>query len=114
MDPRDLDRANGADEELAGAARRSYKTAVEQAFAARENNIRLARSFFEDWIETLETQGDNNRRALRNLTQVAWEQQETFFRLSWESFDAYGSFLDSLYTYHEDASKKPEEPEKDG
>lgn len=107
MDEKDANRA----EDLAEVARRSYKMAVDRAFAARESNVRIARSFFEDWVDMLEAQADINRYTLRSLADVAWEQQETFLKLSRESLHAYNSFLDSLYDSYEEASKK-QEPEE--
>jgi hypothetical protein len=100
MNEKDANRFDESTEELTEAARESYRAAVNQTFAARESNMRLARSFFEDWVDTLETQAEVNRRALQGLANLAREQQEVFQELSRRSFDAYDGFLDSLFSYY--------------
>lgn len=114
MDEKDANRADQAAEELTKAARESYRAAVDRAFAARESNMRLSRSFFEDWIDTFEAQAELNRHVLKSMAEMAWEQRQNFLRLSRESSDAYDGFLGSLYTYYEEVSEEPKEPEKDG
>lgn len=106
MGEKDMDEVNAA-EKMAEAVRGYYETAVEGASAMQESNARLTRSFYDGSVEALEAQAEFNRHTLQNL---AREQRETFLRLARESFDAYDGFLDSMYTYYEEASKKPEEP----
>jgi hypothetical protein len=110
MDEKDVRRVNEVIEDLTEAARESYKTAVDQAFAARESNMRLARSFFEDWTDTLEAQAELNRRTLQSLAEQVRRNQEVFRKLSRNSLNAYDGFLDSLYSYYEEVSKEPKEP----
>lgn len=110
MDEKNVRRANEVIEDLTEAARESYKAAVDQAFAARESNMRLARSFFEDWTDTLEAQAELNRRALQSLAEQVRRNQEVFRKLSRNSLNAYDGFLDSLYSYYEEVSKEPKEP----
>lgn len=109
MDEKDINRVNEAAEELAEAARESYKAAVDRAFATRESNMRLARSFFEDWGDTLQDQAELNRRTLQTLAELAREQREVFRQLSLQSMNAYDGFLDSLFYYYQDVSKRSEE-----
>ena len=110
MDEKNVRRANEVIEDLTEAARESYKAAVDQAFAARESNMRLARTFFEDWTDTLEAQAELNRRALQSLAEQVRRNQEVFRKLSRNSLNAYDGFLDSLYSYYEEVSKEPKEP----
>ena len=110
MNEKDVRRVNEVIEDLTEAARESYKTAVDQAFAARESNMRLARSFFEDWTDTLEAQAELNRRALQSLAEQVRRNQEVFRKLSRNSLNAYDGFLDSLYSYYEEVSKEPKGP----
>jgi hypothetical protein len=109
MDEKDTNRIDEAVEEMTAAARESYKAAVVRAFAAQESSERLARSFFEDWIGTLRNQTELNRRTLHSLAELSREQQEALRQLSLGSLNAYDGFLDSLFAYYKEASKKPEE-----
>lgn len=109
MDEKDINWVNEATEELAEAARESYKAAVDRAFAAREGNMRLARGFFEDWVDTLQDQAELNHRTLQTLAELAREQREVFRELSLRSVNAYDGFLDSLFSYYQDVSKRSEE-----
>src|SRR3954452_9173106 len=111
MDEKDMNRINEAVEEMAEAAQESYKAAVDRAFAARESNARFARSFFEDWLDTLQSQADLNRRTLQSMAELSREQQEALRQLALGSLNAYDGFLDSLYTYYKEVSKEPEEPD---
>ena len=108
MDEKDARRAEEAAEELGRLARESYKAAVDRAFEAQKSGIRLSRSFFEDWVETLEDHVELNRRTMQGLTELAREQREVLRQLSHESLDAYDGFVDSLATYHDEVSEEPE------
>ncbi len=110
MNEKDMDRFDEATGELAEAVRESYRAAVDRAFVARESNARLARDFFEDWIDTLQDQAELNRRTMQSLAEQAREQQEAFRQLSRESLNAYDGFLDSLFSYYKEVSKEFEEP----
>lgn len=111
MDEKDINRSTDAAEEMNRAARESYRAAVDQAFDLQKRNMRLSRSFFENWVETLEDHAELNRRTAESLTELVREQREVFQRLSRESVDAYDGFVDSLASYHEDVSGDPEERE---
>lgn len=112
MNEKDADRIGEASEELTEAARGSYKAAVDRAFAAQEGHTRLTRSFFENWVDTLQDQAELNRRTVQNLAELAREQREAFRELSRESLNAYDGFLDSLFSYYKEALEEPEkEPE---
>ena len=108
MDEKGMNRIDEATGELTEAARESYRAAVDRAFAARESNTRLARSFFEDWVDTLEAHAELNRRTVRGMAELAREQREAFRKLSLESLDAHEGFVDSLFSYYKEVSKEPE------
>ena len=109
MNEKDTNRIEEAAEELAEAARESYRAAVDRAFAAQESNMNLARSFFEEWVDTVQDQAELNRRAMQSLAELAREQREVFQELSRESLNAYDGFLDSLFSYYEEVLGEPKE-----
>lgn len=106
MAGRDPKRTHEAAERLAETALDSYKAAVDRAFAARESNARLTRSFFEEGMGLLEDQAELNRRTLRSLAQRVREQREALQQISQDSQGAYSGFLDSLSSYHNDISEE--------
>lgn len=105
------DRGYGADraaDDLAKAARESYRAAVERAFEARESHERMTRHFFEDGIGLLEEHSEANRRTMQRLAAQARERREAFRELSRASLDSYSGFLDSLSDYRSDVLGEPE------
>src|SRR5687767_351625 len=108
VDERGARRNREASERLDRLTREGYKTAVDQAFEAQKSGMRLSRSFFENWVETLDDQAELNRRTLGSFQQLVREQSEVFREFSRESVDAYDGFLDSLNAYEEDISNLEE------
>jgi uncharacterized membrane-anchored protein YjiN (DUF445 family) len=107
MGDKDADKAkNGVVEELTEAVQESYEAAA----AMQESHAQLARRFYEHSVEAFEVQAQINRHTLQSVAELAWEQQEIFQRLSRESLVAYDGFLDSLFSYHREVLREPEEP----
>ena len=100
--------AKGTDWEITkrfdAAARESYMAAVDQAFEVQKSGMKLSRTFFQNWMETLEEGVEINRRALEGLQEIATEQREVFFELSHESLNAYDDFVNSLSLYEAEIS----------
>jgi len=108
MDERQRDRAGDALEEMAAASRESYRAVVERAFAARESNERLTRTFFEEGLEVFQDHAELHRRTFARLAEQVRRQREAFRDLARESGDAYDGFLDSLSAYHREVSEDEE------
>ena len=100
----ELERQREAARKLDTAARESYRAAVDHAFEMQKDGIKVSRSFFQNWVETLEEGAEINRRDLEELLRVAAEQRQIFYGLSRESLDAYDGFLGSLTFYDEELS----------
>ena len=111
MNERGTEGPERAFQEMAEISRRSYAEAVDKAFEAQKENIRLSRTFFERWVETLEASAELHRQAARGMAEVVREQQGFFRGLSRESFGAYDDFLGSLSAYYEEAAKDVEDKE---
>ena len=104
------DRDYGADraaEELAEAARDSYRAAVDRAFEARASHVRMTRHYFEDGIGLLEDHSEANRRAMQRLAEQARERREALQEVSRASLESYSGFLDSLSDYRSDVLQEP-------
>jgi hypothetical protein len=107
MDEKGVNHIDEAAGELTEAARESYRVAVDRAFTARESNTRLARNFFEDWVDTLEAHAELNRRTGKRVAELAWQQREALRQLSLESLVTHENFVDSLFSYYKEVSKEP-------
>lgn len=92
-------------EKFDAAARESYMAAVDRAFEVQKSGAKLSRTFFENWVQTLEEGVEINRRALEDLQRIAAEQREVFYDLSRESLDSYEGFLGSLEAYETKISR---------
>ena len=101
---RELERQREAARRVDTAARESYRAAVDHAFELQKDGMKISRTFFQNWVETLEEGAEINRRALEDLQRVAAERREIFYGLSRESLDAYDGFLGSLTLYDEELS----------
>lgn len=112
MERKNAHRGEGPAEAFDAAARESYMAAVDRAFEAQKDGMRLSRTFFQNWMETLEEGAEINRRTLEGLQRLAVEQREIFFGLSHESMDAYDGFVDSLSLYEAEVmGQKDQDPE---
>ena len=106
MDEKGAKRAGETAEEMDRIARESYMAAVDRAFDVQKSGMRLSRRFFENWIETLEDHAELNRRTMEDLTELVREQREVFRKMSRESLESYGGFVDSLTSYYEEVSRE--------
>ncbi|QIN82730.1 hypothetical protein GBA63_08785 [Rubrobacter tropicus] len=99
-------------EKFDAAARQSYMAAVDRAFEVQKSGAKLSRTFFENWVQTLEEGVEINRRALEDLQNIAAEQREVFYNLSRESLGAYEGFVGSLDAYEARISENRETADK--
>ncbi len=106
MERKNAHRERDVAELFDAAAHESYMAAVDRAFEAQKGGMRLSRTFFQSWMETLEEGVEINRRALEDLRRISAEQREVFFDLSRESLDAYDGFVDSLDAYEAEVSDR--------
>ena len=111
MDEKTLRGAGGVAEVMAVVMRRSYSAAVNHAFDIQKSNIKLSRTFVENWLETLEEGAESNRRALRDVASLVREQQRVLDHFARESLDAYDGFLGPPSTYEKEAPGKTEDAE---
>lgn len=98
-----------ATERFDAAARETYMAAVDRAFDVQKSGVKLSRTFFQSWMETLEEGVEINRRALEGLQRIAEDQRELFFDLSRDSLESYDGFVDSLSLYEAEVSRQMED-----
>ncbi|HET7480410.1 MAG TPA: hypothetical protein VFJ72_12940 [Rubrobacteraceae bacterium] len=111
MDERNLDRANKAARQMAEISRESYRAVVERAFAARESNERLTRSFFEEGLELFQDHAELNRRTLNRMAEQAQEHRDALLSLSRDSLTSYDDFVGSLSGFYDEVTGEREREE---
>jgi hypothetical protein len=98
----DRERKEKERQEAFEATWRSYRTAVQNAFALQERTLEFARSLLEGPAEALRTQAENNRSAFDALAEQSRKQQEALENLIWEITNAYMNVLQAPFSYYQE------------
>jgi hypothetical protein len=77
----------------------SYKVAVERGASAQEEGAQLTEVFFNQTINSLRAQAEENRQASQQLADQQQRQADAAQTLTQESVDAYMAFMDSMFSY---------------
>ena len=99
MDQQSQQRINEAAEQFADALVQSYKVAVERGASAQEEGAQLTEIFFNQTINSLRAQAEENRQAAERLTDQHQRQTEAAQTITEESVDTYMRFIDSMFSY---------------
>ena len=92
-------KVNEAAEQFTDALVQSYKTVAEHGASAQEGSTQLTEVFFNQTINNLRAQAEQNRQATQQLTDQQQRQAEAAQTLTRESVDAYMYFMDSMFSY---------------
>jgi hypothetical protein len=92
-------RINEAAEQFADALVQSYRVAVERGASAQEEGAQLTEVFFNQTINSLRAQVEENWQATERLTEQHQRQAEAAQTLTEESVGAYMDFIDSMFSY---------------
>jgi hypothetical protein len=95
MDEQQTQNIEQASEQLTDSARQSFQMLADRTVALQESNLRLTQSFFQNWLEQIQSQTQGNRDAAQNLQEQGQRQREAFETLSQEATNAYSEFLNS-------------------
>ncbi len=99
IDQQSQQRVNEAAEQFADALVQSYKVAVERGASAQEEGAQLTEVFFNQTINSLRAQAEENRQATERLSEQQQRQAEAAQTLTRESVDAYMDFMDSMFSW---------------
>ena len=99
IDQQSQQRVNEAAEQFADALVQSYKVAVERGASAQEEGAQLTEVFFNQTINNLRAQAEENRQATERLTEQHQRQAEAAQTITEESVGAYMDFIDSMFSY---------------
>src|SRR5829696_3392909 len=81
------------------ASVQSYKTVADRGVSAQERNTQVTEVFFNQTINNLRAQAEQNRQATEQLADQQQRQAEAAQTLTRESVDAYMDFMDSMFSW---------------
>ncbi len=98
-DQQSQQRINEAAEQFTDALVQSYKVAAERGASAQEEGAQLTEVFFNQTINNLRAQAEENRQTAERLTEQQQRQAEAAQTITQESVDTYMHFIDSMFSY---------------
>ena len=98
-DQQSQQRINEAADQFTDALVQSYKTVAERGVSAQEQGAQLTEVFFNQTIDNLRAQAEENRQASQQLVDQQQRQAEAAQTLTQESVGAYMDFMDSMFSY---------------
>jgi hypothetical protein len=108
MDEQSQQRINEAAEQFTDALVQSYKVAVERGASAQEEGAQLTELFFNQTINNLRAQAEENWQTAERLTEQQQRQAEAAQTITEESVGAYMYFIDSMFSYWQEALRTAE------
>ena len=98
-DQQSQQRINEAADQFTDALVQSYKTVAERGVSAQEGSAQVTEVFFNQTINNLRAQAEENRQATQQLADQQQRQTEAAQTLTKESVGAYMEFMDSMFSF---------------
>jgi hypothetical protein len=98
-DEQSQQRINEAADQFTDALVQSYKTVAERGVSAQEGGAQVTEVFFNQTINNLRAQAEENRQVSEQLADQQQRQAEAAQTLTQESVGAYMEFMDSMFSY---------------
>jgi predicted nucleic acid-binding protein len=98
-DQQSQQRINEAADQFTDALVQSYKTVAERGVSAQEGSAQVTEVFFNQTINNLRAQAEENRQVTQQLADQQQRQAEAVQTLTKESVGAYMEFMDSMFSY---------------
>ena len=92
-------RINEAAEQFTDALVESYKVVADRGVSAQERSTQVTEVFFNQTINNLHAQAEQNRQATQQLADQQQRQAEAAQTLTRESVEAYMDFMDSMFSW---------------
>ena len=99
IDQQSQQRINEAAEQFTDALVQSYKVVAERGASAQEQGAQVTEVFFNQAINNLRAQAEENRQASDQLAEQQQRQANAARTLTKESVDAYMYFMDSMFSW---------------
>jgi len=98
-DQQSQQRINEAADQFTDALVQSYKVVAERGASAQEQGAQVTEVFFNQAINNLRAQAEENRQATQHLADRQQRQADAARTLTRESVDAYMYFMDSMFSW---------------
>jgi hypothetical protein len=98
-DQQSQQRINEAAEQFTDALVNSYKAVADSGVSAQERSTQLTEVFFNQTINNLRAQAEENRQVSGQLADQQQRRAEAAKTLTKESVGAYMEFMDSMFSY---------------
>jgi hypothetical protein len=98
-DQQSQQRINEAAEQFTDALVQSYKVVADSGVSAQERGKQVTEVFFNQTINNLRAQAEQNRQATEQLADQQQRQAEAAQTLTRESVDVYMNFIDSMFSF---------------
>ena len=90
---------NQAADQFTDALVQSYKTVAERGVSAQEGGAQVTEVFFNQTINNLRAQAEENRQVSEQIADQQQRQAEAVQTLTRESVGAYLDFMDSMFSF---------------
>jgi hypothetical protein len=108
MDHQQQQKVNEAAEQFTDALVQSFQAVADRGASAQDRGAQLTEVFFNQTINNLRAQAEENRQATQQLADQQQRQAEAAQTLTRESVDIYMNFMDSMFSYWQGASQTAE------
>ena len=98
-DQQSQQRINEAADQFTDAFVHSYKTLAERGVSAQEGSAQVPEVFFNQAVNNLRAQAEENRQATQQLADQQQRQAEAAQTLTRESVEAYMDFMGSMFSW---------------
>src|SRR5919112_5567854 len=98
-DQQSQQKINEAAEKFTDALVQSYKVVADRGVSAQERSTQVTEVFFNQTINSLRAQAEQNRQATEQLADQQQRQAEAAQTLTRESVEAYMDFMDSMFSW---------------
>jgi hypothetical protein len=98
-DQQSQQKINEAAEQFTDALVQSYKMVAERGVSAQESSTQVTEVFFNQTINNLHAQAEENRQASQRLAEQQQRQADATETLTQESVRAYMDFMDSMFAF---------------
>src|SRR5215210_8636564 len=109
IDQQGQQRINEAAEQFTDTLVQSFKAVAERGVSAQEQGAHVTEVFFNQTINNLRAQAEENRQATQQLADQQQRQADAAQTLTRESVDIYMNFMDSMFSYWQGATHTAEE-----
>ncbi len=98
-DQQSQQRLNEAADQFTDALVQSYKTVAQRGVSAQEGSAQVTEVFFNQTINNLRAQAEENRQVSGQLADQQQRRAEAVHTLTQGSVGAYMHFMDSMFSY---------------